>query len=64
MMAMMSNGGIGGVLSAVARAIGAHGHEDADALVFHALALAVIMGATLFVGAIWMGPAIYTKLGG
>jgi len=65
MMAMMSNGGIGGgVSSAVARAIGAHRHEDADALVFHALALAVIMGATFFVGAIWMGPAIYTKLGG
>ena len=65
MMAMMSNGGIGGgVSSAVARAIGAHRHKDADALVFHALALAVIMGATFFVGAIWMGPAIYTKLGG
>src|SRR5262249_26472153 len=45
LMTMMSNGGIGGgVASAVARAIGAGRMEDADALILHALILAVVFG--------------------
>src|SRR5215467_11540291 len=42
LMTMMSNGGIGGgVSSAVARTIGAGRRRDADALVMHAIAIAV-----------------------
>src|SRR5439155_9054913 len=45
LMTMMSNGGLGsGVASSVARAIGAGRREDADALLFHAIVLAVIFG--------------------
>src|SRR5260221_7279822 len=51
LMTMMSNGGLGsGVSSAVARAIGAGRKQDADALVFHALVLAVIFGALFTLG--------------
>jgi putative MATE family efflux protein len=65
LMTMMSNGGFGsGVSSSVARAIGAGHRQDADALVFHALVLAVIVGALFTLGAILGGPLLYHALGG
>src|SRR5580704_16250614 len=65
LMTMMSNGGLGsGVSSAVARAIGAGRKEDADALVLHAIVLAIIFGALFTVGTGWGGPALYRALGG
>ena len=65
LMIMMSNGGFGsGVSSSVARAIGAGRRQDADALVFHALVLAVIVGALFTLGAILGGPLLYRALGG
>jgi putative MATE family efflux protein len=65
LMTMMSNGGLGsGVASAVARAVGAGHRHDADALVFHALILAVIFGALFTLGTIRGGPALYRALGG
>jgi len=65
LMTMMSNGGLGsGVSSAVARAIGAGRKQDADALVFHALVLAVIFGALFTLATIAGGPALYRALGG
>jgi putative MATE family efflux protein len=65
LMAMMSNGGIGGgVASAVARAIGAGRFTDADALATHALILAVIFGLLFSVGVIGLGPSLYRSLGG
>jgi putative MATE family efflux protein len=65
LMMMMSGGGFGsGVASAVARAIGASHKDDADALVMHALILAVIVGALFTVCIIWGGPALYRALGG
>src|SRR5215470_5873612 len=65
LMTMMSNGGFGsGVSSSVARAIGAGRREDADALVFHALVLAVIVGALFTLGAMLGGPLLYRALGG
>jgi putative MATE family efflux protein len=65
LMTMMSNGGLGsGVSSAVARAIGAGRKQDADALVFHTLVLAVIFGALFTAGTIAGGPALYRALGG
>ena len=55
LMTTMSNGGLGsGVASSIARAIGAGRQQDADALVFHSVVLAVISGA-LFSGGILLG---------
>ena len=65
LMTMMSNGGLGsGVASAVARAVGAGRRQDADAIVFHAVVLAIIFGAAFTLGTIWGGPALYRSLGG
>ena len=65
LMTMMSAGGFGsGVASAVARAIGARRQQDADALVLHAIVLAVVVGLFFTVGAICGGPALYHALGG
>jgi putative MATE family efflux protein len=65
LMTMMSNGGLGsGVASAVARATGAGRADDADALVFHAIILAVIVGAIFTIGTHWGGPVLYRALGG
>ncbi len=65
LVAMMSNGGIGGgVASAVARAIGAGRRHDADALVLHALVLAVGFGLLFTVGVIGFGAGLYRALGG
>src|ERR1700759_5364287 len=65
LMTMMSNGGLGsGVSSSVARAIGAGRRQDADALVFHALTLAVIVGALFTLAVMLGGPLLYRALGG
>jgi len=65
LMTMMSSGGIGGGVSgSVARAIGAGRQADADALVLHALVLAVGFGLTFTVGALAAGPRLYRALGG
>ncbi|MFT0174983.1 MATE family efflux transporter, partial [Paraburkholderia mimosarum] len=65
LMTMMSNGGIGGgVASAIARAKGAGRHDDSDALVLHALILAVVFGLVFSAVAIFAGPAIYHAFGG
>jgi putative MATE family efflux protein len=64
LMTMMSNGGIGGgVAAAVARAIGAGRREDADALVLHALILALVFGLCFSAAALLLGPALYRLLG-
>src|SRR5665213_3551118 len=60
LMTMMSNGGLGsGVASAVARATGAGRKDDANALVLHAMVLAVIVGAIFTIGTHWGGPVLY-----
>jgi putative MATE family efflux protein len=65
LMAMMSAGGIGGgVAAAIARAIGAGRKDDADALVQHTLALAVVFGILFTVGELLLGPVLYHALGG
>jgi putative MATE family efflux protein len=65
MMTMMSNGGFGsGVASSVARAVGAGRKDDADALVFHAVILAIVVGAIFTAGPLLGGPALYRALGG
>ncbi len=65
LMATMSNGGIGGgVSSAVARAVGAARNEEADALLLHAIVLAVGFGLLFTAGAVLGGRALYGALGG
>jgi putative MATE family efflux protein len=48
----------------VARAVGAGRRSDADALLFHAVVLAVIFGGLFTLGASLGGPALYRALGG
>jgi putative MATE family efflux protein len=65
LMTTMSNGGIGGgVSSAVARAIGAGKQKEADALLLHAIMLAVVFGLLFTAGAWFLGPDLYRNLGG
>jgi MATE family, multidrug efflux pump len=65
LMQMMSNGGVGGgVASAVARAIGAGRQADAEALAWHAVVIAVAIGAVFCIAAIACGPVLYRAMGG
>jgi putative MATE family efflux protein len=63
LMASVATGGMGGgVSSAVARAIGAGRQDEADALIWHALVLAIVMGA-FFTALIWLGgPILFSAL--
>ncbi len=65
LMQMMSNGGIGGgVSSAVARALGAGRQDDADALVLHAIAVAVALGLVFTAAEFFGGAALFRGMGG
>jgi putative MATE family efflux protein len=65
LMQMMSNGGIGGgVSSAVARALGAGRKDDADALVLHAIVVAVALGLVFTAAEIFGGRALFAAMGG
>lgn len=65
LMTMTSNGGLGsGVASSVARAVGGGRQADADALLFHAVVLAIVFGALFTLGARFGGPVLYRALGG
>ncbi|MFI5002790.1 MAG: MATE family efflux transporter [Reyranellales bacterium] len=65
LMVNSANGGLGGgVASAMARALGAGRHEDARALVLHALVLGVAFGAGFTALAWTAAPAFYRLLGG
>lgn len=65
LMQTMSAGGMGGgVASAVARALGGGRRTDADALVVHALVIAVVMATAFTVSFGLAGPALYHAMGG
>lgn len=65
LMNTMSNGGIGGgVSSAVSRAIGAGRPSDADALLFHAVLIALTFGALFASNWFMFEQAITAALGG
>ena len=65
LMTMMSNGGFGsGVASSIARATGAGRRDDADAALFHAIVLAVVLGGLFTLGTVAGGPLLYRGLGG
>ena len=65
LMTMMANGAVGGgVSSAVARAIGAGRLHDVNALVLHALVVAIGMGLAFTGIVLTCGRPLYTALGG
>lgn len=65
LMQMMSAGAMGGgISSAIARAIGAKRHADANALVVHAIVIAIAFGLTFSVLLLIGGRALYTLMGG
>jgi putative MATE family efflux protein len=65
MMQMASNGGIGaGVSSAVARAVGAGRHDEAEALVIDALVLGAGLGGLATVLELTGGRALFRAMGG
>jgi putative MATE family efflux protein len=65
LMQTMSAGGMGGgVASAVARALGGGRRADANALVVHALVIALVMAAGFAVSLELGGPALYHAMGG
>ena len=65
LMQMTSSGAMGGgIASAIARALGARKRETADALVLHAMLIAVLFGLLFSVGVLGGGRWLYTKMGG
>jgi len=65
LMQTMSAGGMGGgVASAIARALGAGRRRDADALVLHAVIIALVFGAAFSAGMLVGGPSVYRAMGG
>jgi putative MATE family efflux protein len=65
LMTMMSNGALGGgAASAVARALGSGRRRDADALVLHAVMLAMLFGLAFTIGVLGGGRVLYQALGG
>ncbi|MCC4605670.1 MATE family efflux transporter [Xanthomonas campestris] len=65
LMQMMSSGAIGGgIASSIARALGSGRRDDANAVVLHALVIALIFGA-LFTLGMWLGGRwLYRQMGG
>lgn len=65
LMQTMSAGGMGGgVASAVARALGGGRRADADALVIHAIVIALAMGGAFTLTLELAGPALFHAMGG
>ncbi len=62
---MISAGAMGGgILSAVARALGANRRADAEILVWHAVTIALGLGLLTTVAALVAGPYLYAAMGG
>jgi MATE family, multidrug efflux pump len=62
---MMSAGAMGGgISSAIARALGSGRRADADALVWHAAAIALALGLITTLAALLCGSALYAAMGG
>jgi putative MATE family efflux protein len=65
LMQMMSAGAMGGgIASAIARALGAQRRSDADALVLHALVIALGFGILFTAAALGAGRWLYSRMGG
>ena len=62
---MVSAGAMGGgILSAVARALGSDRRDDANRLVWHAVAIAIGLGVATTALALAFGPGLYALMGG
>src|SRR5213079_2031761 len=64
LMQMMSAGAMGGIASAIARALGGGRRAEADALALHALVIALAFGAAFMLGVLGGGRALYQAMGG
>jgi putative MATE family efflux protein len=65
MMQMLSGGAMGGgISSAIARALGGRRHEDANALVLHAIIVNGALGVMFSALVLVFGPSLYRALGG
>ncbi|HYZ21196.1 MAG TPA: MATE family efflux transporter [Rhodopila sp.] len=65
LMQMVSGGAMGGgIAAAIARALGAGRRADADALVWHALAINVALALLFMLAGLLGGPALYRFMGG
>ncbi len=65
LMQTMSAGGVGGAMAAaVARAIGSGQREKAEALLLHAVVIAIAAGIAFSAAALLLGPPIYRAMGG
>ena len=66
MLMQMTSGGAmgGGIASAIARALGARRRDDADALVGHAVVIALGFGLAFTLALLLGGRALYTAMGG
>ena len=65
LMQMLSGGAIGGaIVSSIARALGGGRHADAEALVFHAIAISLLLGVVSTVVMLAGGRWLYMRMGG
>jgi putative MATE family efflux protein len=65
LMQMISAGAMGGgISSAIARALGAGRHDDADALVLHAIVINIVLGGAFAIAVLLFGRPLYAALGG
>ncbi len=65
MMQMLSGGAMGGgISSAIARALGGRRHDDANALVLHAIIVNGALGVMFSALVLMFGPSLYRALGG
>jgi putative MATE family efflux protein len=65
LMTMVSNGGIGGgVSAAIARAMGAGHQHEAESLAWHTVIIGAVAGALFSLVLLSSGPALYRALGG
>ena len=65
LMQMTSGGAIGGgIASSVARALGRGRRDEADALAWHAVVIALGLGPVFTLALWWGGPALYASMGG
>lgn len=65
LLVMVSAGAMGGgILSAIARALGAGDETRANALVWHAIAITLLLSAATTVAALLWGPSLYALMGG
>ena len=65
LLQMVSAGAMGGgILSAIARALGSGRQDRANELVWYAIAITVALGAATTVAALLFGPKLYALMGG